>query len=83
MRCRARQERAAHNLAAALATLPAVAAVDTLGPNTGPRPGWTVEATLSRPSVPPAVTRCLAIENASLVDASPKAGTHIRIVATV
>lgn len=59
-----------------LGALPTVAGVDVLAPGTGPREGWSLEATCHDP---PAgrLLHALAVADLGLVDVTPRAGHYV------
>lgn len=82
MTCRAQQRRDADRLANRLAMHPAVAGVDVLSPEVGPRTSWTIEATLDREGVPQGTLVTLGSLGATVLDVS-RQGDGTRLIVTV
>jgi len=59
MSCTCDERTHAHDLAAILANCEAILGVDVLAPSVGPHTGWTIEATLTRRTVPHTILRVL------------------------
>ena len=80
--CRAAAQRRASDCAHALADLDQVLGTDLLDPESGPRAGWTIEATCTGAAARPSIYRVLRRYHAELLDATAR-GEPARMVVTV